>query len=262
MIKNICQILLLLVASFAMSQRPTATLSSATILNCDSFLGLDNLGNYYYTTNNVLYKKTTNKTFQYKNIALNKISFVDFINPLKIVVFYENFNTCILLDAQFNEILQKNFTKDLKETIVSHLGLSANNKLWLFNSLTNEILLCDYKTNTSKTVGQPLTNSIVYAQSDFNTFYWIDDLNSCYSIDIFGKTNLLCTIPAYDSIQIIDNERILFSLNKKLYLLNNIKKSVIEIEIVENSFKNFYYKDQNLAIFTDQEIKNYKITLP
>ena len=34
------------------------------------------------------------------------------------------------------------------------------------------------------------------------------------------------------------------------------------IENIEKSFKNFYYKDQILSIFTNQEITNYKIIIP
>ena len=56
--------------------------------------------------------------------------------------------------------------------------------------------------------------------------------------------------------------KLLFSRENILYCLNNITKTVYEIEIVEKSFQNYYYKDQFLAIFTNQQIKNYKIKLP
>jgi len=73
---------------------------------------------------------------------------------------------------------------------------------------------------------------------------------------------LLANIPPFEKIQIIDNEKLLFSRNNILYSLNNQTKVVYEIEIVEKSFQNYYYKDQILAIFTNQQIKNYKIKLP
>jgi len=38
--------------------------------------------------------------------------------------------------------------------------------------------------------------------------------------------------------------------------------TISPIENVEKSFKNFYYKDQILSIFTNQGISNYKITIP
>ena len=72
----------------------------------------------------------------------------------------------------------------------------------------------------------------------------------------------MANIPPFEKIQIVDNEKLLFSRDNILYSLNNQTKVVHEIEIVENSFQNFYYKDQILAIFTNQQIKNYKIKLP
>jgi hypothetical protein len=244
------------------SQKLKTQFSNSIAINADRFFGIDNLGNYYYSKENILFKKNLNNIFQYKNISLNKITSINFTNPLKVIVFYENFNTCILLDAQFNEILRKNFTNELNDAIVTQIGLASNNRLWLFNSLNNSILLYDYTLNTSQTVGQPLTSTIAFSQTNFNTFYWIDEISNLYSCDIFGKTSFMCNVPAYDKIQIIDNERILFLLSNKLYLLNNTAKSIFEIEVVENSLENFYYKDQNLAIFTDQQIKNFKITIP
>jgi hypothetical protein len=47
-----------------------------------------------------------------------------------------------------------------------------------------------------------------------------------------------------------------------LFLQDLKKNRIYTIENVDKSFKKFYYKDQILAIFTDQEITNYKITIP
>jgi hypothetical protein len=244
------------------SQKLALQCTDSIAVNADNFYGFDNLRNYYYSKNNVLYKKTAQNVFQYNNIALNTIASIDFINPLKVLVFYENFNSCVLLDAQFNEVLQKNFSNDLNDVVVSQIGLASNNRFWLFNSLNNSILVHDYTAKTIKIIGQPLPSRITFMQTNFNTIYWIDEKKNLYSSDLFGKTILLCTMPTYDKIQIIDNERVLFSVKNSIYLFNRIKNTTIELDIVENSFKNFYYKDQNLAIFTDQQITNYKIILP
>jgi len=50
-----------------------------------------------------------------------------------------------------------------------------------------------------------------------------------------------------------------------LYLREISKEKIAiisEIEILEKSFDNFYYKDQILSIFTAKEIVNYKIVTP
>jgi hypothetical protein len=123
-------------------------------------------------------------------------------------------------------------------------------------------MLFNYLKNTSTNIGNPIPEAIRYTQSDFNNFYWIDENNNWYEIDIFGKVTLLANVPPWEKIQIIDNDRLLFSYDNTLYCLNNKTKVIYEIEIVEKSFQNYYYKDQILAIFTDQQIKNLKLKLP
>ena len=247
---------------FCQSTKLKTTALDTKQLEDKTYIGFDGLGNNYYIKDNVFSKQNDNQVWEYKNVALGKISSVDFVNPLKIVVFYEDFNTIITLDNQLNEIQKFNIF-DIDNTIfASKVGLASQNQFWIYNSLTQQIMLFDYLKNTSKIIGNPIQESIKYTQSDFNNFYWIDEINNWYSITIYGKVTLLANIPPFEHIQIIDNEKLLFSRNNILYSLNNQTKVVHEIEIVENSFQNYYYKDQILAIFTNQQIKNYKIKLP
>jgi len=239
----------------------TIALNSEKIEN-KIYLGFDGLGNNYYIKDNVFAKQNNTQKWEYKNISLGNITSVDLVNPLKIVVFYEDFNTIILLDNQLNEIQKLNLS-DIDNTIFSSkIGMASLNQFWIYNVLSQQILLFNYLNNNSKNIGNPIKENIKHTQSDFNNFYWIDEINNWYSIDIFGKVILLNNIPPFEKIQIIDSEKILFSRENTLYFLNNNSNTIFEIEIVEKSFQNFYYKDQILAIFTNQDISNYKIKLP
>ena len=262
--KNIIYIFLLLsgAISFCQNQKlKTAALDTKELEN-KIYIGFDGLGNNYYIKDNVFTKQNESQTWEYKNVALGRITSVDYLNPLKIVVFYEDFNTIISLDNQLNEIQKLNLF-DIDNTIfASKIGMASQDQFWIYNSLTQQVMLFDYLKNTSKIIGNPILEAIKYTQTDFNNFYWIDEINNWYSIDIFGKVTLLANIPPFEKIQIIDADKLLFSRDNILYCLNNKMKSVYEIEIVEKSFQNYYYKDQILAIFTNQQIKNYKIKLP
>lgn len=247
---------------FGQNQKLKTTVLSTKEIENKTYIGFDGLGNNYFIKDNVFSKENETQKWEYKNVALGKITSVDYLNPLQIVVFYEDFNTIITLDNQLNEIQKLNLF-DIDSTIfASKIGLASQNQFWIYNALTQQILLFDYLKKTSKTIGNPIQETIQYTQSDFNNFYWIDEINNWYSIDIFGKVTLLANIPPFEKIQILDNEKLLFSRDNVLYCLNNITKTVYEIEIVEKSFQNYYYKDQILAIFTNQQIKNYKIKLP
>ena len=248
--------------SFCQNQKLKTTALSTKEIDNKTYIGFDGLGNNYYIKDNVFSKQNESQTWEYKNVVLGKITSVDYVNPLKIVVFYEDFNTIVTLDSQLNEIQKLNLF-DIDNTIfASKIGMASQDQFWIYNALTQQIMLFDYLKNTSKTIGNPIQESIKYTQSDFNNFYWIDEINNWYAIDIFGKVTLLANIPPFEKIQIVDNEKLLFSRDNILYSLNNQTKVVHEIEIVEKSFQNYYYKDQILAIFTNQQIKNYKIKLP
>ena len=262
--KNVLYFLLCLscMLSFGQNQRLKTTALDTEELENKIYIGFDGLGNNYYIKDNVFTKQNESQTWEYKNVALGRITSVDYLNPLKIVVFYEDFNTIISLDNQLNEIQKLNLF-DIDNTIfASKIGMASQDQFWIYNSLTQQVMLFDYLKNTSKIIGNPILEAIKYTQTDFNNFYWIDEINNWYSIDIFGKVTLLANIPPFEKIQIIDADKLLFSRDNILYCLNNKMKSVYEIEIVEKSFQNYYYKDQILAIFTNQQIKNYKIKLP
>ncbi|MFN3969105.1 hypothetical protein [Flavobacterium sp.] len=264
MMKSALSFIILLVFTSGFGQNPKlkTTELNAQALEDKIYVGFDGLGNNYFIKNNVFIKQNEAQTWEYKNVALGKITSVDYVNPLKILVFYEDFNTIILLDNQLNEIQKLNLFEIDNTIFASKIGMASQNQFWIYNALTQQIMLFDYLKNTSKTVGNPIAENIKYIQSDFNNFYWIDEINNWYSIDIFGKVTLLANIPPFEKIQIVDHEKLLFSRDNTLYCLNNQSKTVFEIEIVEKSFQNFYYKDQILAIFTNQQIKNFKIKLP
>jgi len=264
MIKKIFFAIILLVSSNIFSQEEllrTTALDSKELEN-KIYVGFDGIGNNYYIKNNVFIKQNDKKNWEYKNVALGEIYSVDIINPMKILVYYKDFNTIITLDNQLNEIQKLDlFTVD-SALFTSKVGMASQNQYWIYDSLTQQIMLYNYLNGTFKNVGNSIPEEIKYTQSDLNNFYWIDEINNWYAVSIFGKVTLLANLPPFEKIQIIDQERILFYYNNILYCLNNQSKKVYKIEIVENSFQNFYFKDQILAIFTNQQIKNYKIKLP
>jgi hypothetical protein len=247
---------------FAQEQKIEAKQISVQKIDMDVFVGFDGMGNQYYIKNNVFSNQNKKEFWQYKNVSLGKITKIDIQNQLKIMLFYENFNTIILLDNQLNEAQKINFSENSTPILVSATGIASQNRLWIYNSLTQEIGLFDYLKNTFQSITPLLSGNLKYYQSDFNTFQWIDDKKNWYSVDVFGKISIIGKVPDFDQIQLVSNQEILFSKDGKLFLQDLSKNSIYTIENVEKSFKNFYYKDQILAIFTNQRITNYKITRP
>ena len=262
--KKFVLLIVLLVSSLTHCQytNPVASQMSSEFIEADEYIGEDAFGYKYYTKNSVLFKIKKTENFQYKNIALGKISKVDIQNSLKIILFYENFNSVIILDNQLNEIEKISFSENSKNIIASATGISSYNSLWVFNSISQQIGLYDYSKKEYKNITVPISGVIKYYQTNFNNFYWIDERNYCYSCDIFGKIIALGKVPDFDSVQLTSNLSIIFKKNDLLYYyaLNSDKKTLINLE--QKSYTSFYYKEQNLSIFTSEGITNYKINLP
>ena len=212
--------------------------------------------------NNVFSKIKDNESFEYKNVSLGELTRVDFQNPLKIIAFYENFNAIVILDNQLNEIQKINLSENEIPIVATAVGISSQNRLWIYNNLTQQIGFFDYLNNTFQAITPPFDGNIKHYESDFNTFQWIDGGLNWYSCTIFGKITSLGKIPDFDYIQAVSNQAVLFSKAGVFYFYDVEKNKTYPIENVEKSTTNFYYKDQILSIFTNQEISNYKIKIP
>ncbi|HLF52933.1 hypothetical protein [Flavobacterium sp.] len=251
-----------LALGLAQEQKLTVSPVSAYEIDADAFAGFDGLGSFYYIKNDVFFKRKNDKLWEYKNLSLGKITRVDLQNPLQMVLFYENFNTVIMLDNQLNEVQKINFSENDLPIMVAAVGISSQNRLWIYNSLSQHIGLFDYLKNTLQPITPSFQGNIKYYESDFNTFQWIDEKMNWFTCDIFGKVTALGKVSDFDQIQPVTKQIVLFSKDGKLHLQDLQKNVIYTIVNVEKSFKNFYYKDQILSIFTTTGITNYKITIP
>jgi len=238
------------------------TFINSESIEADDFVGYDGFGNCFYIKNNVLFKKTEKQLLNYQNLALGKIKKVDILNPLKVVIFYEEFNSVVLLDKQMNEIQKIDFSKNETPIIASAIGMSGQNQLWLYNSLDQQIGLYDIATNLYKNLGVPIKENLLFYQTDFNNFNWIDKQNNWFTCSIFGRVINNGILEGQHQMQLIDKDKIVFSKENALFLIDRTSTTEYKFEIVEKSFEKFYCTDQILSIFTNREITNYKITLP
>jgi hypothetical protein len=178
------------------------------------------------------------------------------------MLFYENFNTIILLDNQLSEIQKINLSENETPIMATATGIASGNRLWIYNSLSQEIGFFDYLKNSYQSLTPPFQENIKHYESDFNTFQWIDNNSNWYSCDVFGKITSLGKVADFKQLRSISQQEVLFTKDDSFFIQNLSKNIIYKIEGIEKSFKNFYYKDQILSIFTNQEISNYKIITP
>ena len=228
----------------------------------DDFLGHDKFGFRYFIINNTLNKQKDSLTLQYKNVSLGKIARVDLQNPLKIVLFYENFNTVVTLDNQLNETQKINFSAHPVPIVAAAIGMASQNRLWVYNSLSQQIGLFDYLKLDYKPLTVPFTGRLKFYEADFNYFHWIDDTLNRYTCDVYGKVSNLGKVPDFDHLQFLNSNWLLFSKDSRLYAYDVAGNKTHVLGIDEKTFKSFTAKDQILSIFTSEGITNYKIIIP
>lgn len=262
--KKIISLLIICFSWVALSQNKVVKAEKlhSIMVDADQYFGFDVLENYYFEKNNVLIKKNPNQTWEYQNNALGKISSVDFKNPLRILVFYEEFNTLVFLDNQLNEIQKITFSLLDNPLFISRIGMATQNQIWAFDSALQQLFLYNYINNTRIEQCQPIKNKWLYSQSTFTSFYWISKSNTWESCSLVGKNKTIVALPNWDKIQFINDDRFVFINNGELFLKSTNSDLTYKIENVDNSFTNFYWRDQILSIFTNQQIINYKISIP
>lgn len=231
-------------------------------IKADHYFGFDGYKNYYFIKNNVLIKKSKQATFQFQDLSLGEVTKVDIINPLKILVFYEKFNMIVILDNQLNEIERIDLSARSKLTFVDAVGVADQNKIWLHDNISQKIALFDINSKHYKEIGLPLNEEFFHYQTDYNYFQWISKSGQWNSCDRYGKVTNITKLELLDNLQIIAPNTIVYLKENTLFVSNFDIGKQTKIKIVEKTFRNFYYKDQILSIFTNEGITNYKINLP
>ncbi len=247
---------------FSQTTSLIASKTSSQFIEADEFVGEDIYNNLYYFKNNSFFKKSKHELFHYKNVSFGKITKVDLQNPLRILLFYQNFNALIVLDNQLNEIQRINFSEIDNSLTLTAVGNATQNGYWFFDQNIQQLKIYHYTSGTFQNIGTIFDTTIKNYDTALNYFYWIDTENILYRSDLFGKKQGLGKIPEYDRISFNDGLTLIYEKDQKLYLFEVTKNKSTLIENVQNSFKSFYFKNQNLTIFTPEGITNYRINLP
>lgn len=107
--------------------------------------GTDPLGNVYVIKDNSL-KKFSNQHVQaayYTNAFLGNIHSVDVSDPLRILVFYKDYNQVVWVDNFLSEIRSPIWLDDLGIDQVELVCSSNQGGFWAFNSLNNQLQYFD-----------------------------------------------------------------------------------------------------------------------
>lgn len=144
--KTIYTIILLFVFAFAKAQIDTSFRVTKTITGDIAAFTVDNLDNIYLlsSTNQVKKLNANGDSMAVFNDVkkYGKASLIDVSNPLKVLLYYRDFATIVILDRLLNV---RNIIDLRKQNIlqVRAIGQSYDNKIWLYDELENKLKKID-----------------------------------------------------------------------------------------------------------------------
>lgn len=191
-------------------KEPFTLVKSIPVVAVD--IAIDNLDNLYILTPTEQLKKLNangDSVAVYNDVKrFGKLHSIDVSNPLKVLVYYKNFSTIVILDR----LLSLRSVIDLrKQNIIqaSAVALSYDNNIWIFDALENKLRKIDeFGNNLSETtdlrniLSTPIQPSKIIDHSGL--VYLYDPLNGLFAFDYYGAFKRKYPVTGFDDIAISD----------------------------------------------------------
>ncbi len=235
----------------------TTTLLNQTTLDVDILVHIDNFKTSFTVNKNVLSKTNDNNKYSYSNIQLNQITSANAFNPLKINVFYKDFNSAIILDNRLAEITKIDFNTLNPFRVVTHISTGNDTTIWLFNQNTLQIELFDYKTNKSRITSLPIDSDIIDLKSNFN-FCWALTKQYIYRFNYVGSMIEKIVNDGYTKME-EDNGNIYLLKENTLYFKSKNNSNIEEIKLPKLLINQFFVTNETLYIYTDGILQQFQL---
>ncbi|QAA81686.1 hypothetical protein EI546_08090 [Aequorivita sp. H23M31] len=245
----------------------TVAIKETIPVTMDRFIGVDNFKNTYFLKDRVLNKLGKDGNFVYNALQLGRLTSVDIINPLKVVAFFQDTNTVVLLDNKLNEIERISFN-NLRDFInVSAATNAGNNSLWVFNMDTQQLEIYNYRTNMQMVVSQPFPGKLLSQTSNLNYCFTLTP-KKLRAFNVYGS--LLNEIPneGYEKIVQLNENLVALKENKLFYIPDFAKRNgeilqeAVKLELPEITIKDLQLTNEFLYIYDGKNLHTFTLTLP
>ncbi|HBF88806.1 MAG TPA: hypothetical protein DDX39_09205 [Bacteroidales bacterium] len=227
----------------------------------------DKLG-FIYVVNKESIKKYTPEGIlkhTYSNAKYSEISSIDATNPMRILVFYKEFNQVLFLDNTLSEIRSAISLDDLNVESPELVCSSYDSGFWVFNGFTKQLL---YFNNNLQLIHKGVEIGSMLKENSLPTFI-IEKNNQVFLnmsnqetfvFDRFGNFKSIIYADIAKDFQVIDNNLYFFS-NQHLIKLDHVllKTDTLNIPIIENPIalrieSNYLFLANTNSIFVFQNL--------
>ena len=257
--------LFLFCSLFCFSQNSTtpeisATLTDSTALIAKTIWGIDNFKTLYYSTeNNSFHKKSKDTTITYSNFQLGEITSANTFNPLKINLFYKDFNTVVILDNRLAEISKVNFNTIQPYKNISFVSSGYDSSLWLFNQDFQYLELYDYKTKKVKLKTMPVQSNVLDLKSDYNYCYLLTE-NFLYVYNYFGSLIQKTKNSGFESLA-FSKAHLILKKENRLYILGKNESEILPIQLPKMFIKQFLVTNETVYLYDENLLRHYQLKI-
>lgn len=238
----------------------SATLQQQDSLSVDRFIAMDNFGASYVIQDNILIKKKDTKEWQYKNLQLGEITSVDILNPLKITLFYSDFNTVIILDNTLNEIkrIDFNIITDFKNLAAATTATDRN--LWVFDTNTQQLEVFNYVQEKTPIKNLPISENFITQKSNYNYCRILTE-TTLYTYNIYGSLLAQQALGGATDFSMTNTE-VIFLKDGQLHYTFDEEVYLINLSSGRIAIKQFSLHDDILYIYDGIVLYQFQLKKP
>jgi len=238
----------------------TAILQQQDSLSVDRFVAMDNFGASYTIKDDILVKKLDDKKWQYTNFQLGNITSIDILNPLKITLFYEDFNTVIILDNTLNEIKRIDFNMTAQFKNLAAATTANDRNLWIFDTNTQQLEVFNYVQEKTPVQNLPISEKVIMIKSNYN-FCKVLSTTSLYTYNIYGSLLSQQDLSGVTDFS-MNNTDVIFLKDELLYFTNNEDIYLINLPSDKIAIKQFSLHDDILYIYDGIVLYQFQLKKP
>ena len=263
---NILFSFLLVQSSFAQQKDSSFTLIK-TYTGDIADAAIDNLDNLYIISSTGQIKKFNSNgdsTGTYNQVRnFGKLFSLDVSNPLRLLLFYKDFSTVVLLDR----FLANRITIDLRKYNILQPGAVAtsyDNNIWVFDEYDNKLKKIDEQGN--KLLETPdfrtIFSETIHPQKiigDNNLVYLADTANGVFVFDNYGSFKKKIAVKNWQSIAIKENY--LIQTHNNEIVVYNTATFIDAKKIIPSSFQPYvksFSTSTKLVTFSNDSLNIYQ----
>ena len=176
------------------------------------YFAIDNIGNIYTIKEEELVKYLPSGKFfaRYSNLKLGNISTVDATNPLKVLLYYRDFQQIVFLDDQLTPNSQSISLEALGYEQTDLVCAGVNNSFWIYNKQNNDLIRFNEQSKKVAFTGnlkQVLRTELnPNYMTEYNGYLFLNcPETGIYVFDIFGAFSKIISIKNIKQFQVNEN---------------------------------------------------------